>query len=310
MYEGLSLFRLHVFATVVDKGGYSAAAAALDLSQPSVSFHVRSLQKHFGARLLVYRERGVHLTSEGEEVYRTARAMLRDAERLRQTVQHLQEGQQGRLQVGASMAFEIPAYFERVLAPFHRAHPRVHLSMTFGHSVRLAEAVRDHALDFAYVLDWRLPSGVHHEKLHEAEFVFMVAPHHPLARRAVVSPAAITEAGIISAPVDSLEWANYSALLRASGVVQPRVNVEVDGIQARVLAAQSGLGVLGMFVPPYAEDATFAPLVRLRLGQPPPRAQFSLVSRDRPQWTPVMEAFATWLGSVVADGQRAPGRLP
>ena len=305
MLEGLSLFRLLVFTTVVDKGGYSAAAASLDLSQPTVSFHVRALEKHFGARLLLYRERGVHLTAEGEAVYRAAQAMLRDAERLRQTVEQLRGGELGRLQIGASMAFEIPAYFERVLGPFRRAHPGVHLSMTFGHSVRLAEAVRDHALDFAYVLDWHLPSGVHHQSLHEAEFVFMVAPSHPLARREVVSPAAITDVGIISAPVDSLEWANYSALLRASGVAHPRVNVEVDGIQARVLAAQAGLGVLGMFVPPYADDASFAPLVRLRLEQPPARAQFGLVSREPHLWTSVMDAFATRLRSVVADGRRA-----
>lgn len=298
-YAGLNLFRLQVFVAVVERGGYSAAAAQLNLGQPSVSFHVKALEGLLGARLLVYRDRKVHLTPEGEELYRTARAMLRDGERLASAIQQLRAGQEGQLQLGASMAFEQPAFFERLVGPFFRAHPRVQLSVRFGHSTKLAEAVANHELDLAYVQTWHLPAGVHYEPLHRADFVFMVGAGHPLAHKEIATAAEIYEAGIIAAPQDSIEWFNYRELLRASGLDRVRIGLQVDGIQARVLAARAGLGVLGLFVLPYAEPSVFAPLRQLRLPGPTASAEFGLASREGDLPGPAMQEFSGWLRQVV-----------
>ena len=45
----LDLFRLLVFVTVVDRGGYSAAARQLNLTQSTVSHHVSELERACGA---------------------------------------------------------------------------------------------------------------------------------------------------------------------------------------------------------------------------------------------------------------------
>jgi DNA-binding transcriptional LysR family regulator len=293
--DGLSLFRLRVFTAVVEEGGYAAAARALDIAQPTVIFHVRALDQIYDSRLLHFQDRKVVLTPAGQAVYRAARLMLRDARNLERVVQEVREGQVGQLQVGASMALEMPSFLERILAPFRHAHPRVRLTIHFGHSIDLAERVHDRELDLAYVLSWHFPKGVHHERLHDAEFVYVVAPHHPLARLERVTPQQIADAGIIAAPIDSLTWANYTMLLRASGVENPNIVVEMDGFQPRVLAAQAGWGVLGMFVPPYARATPLVGLQRLRLETPPPRAELSLVTIDESLWTPVVASFAQWL---------------
>src|SRR5690349_20958631 len=146
LYPGLTLQRLQVFVAVTDHGGFSAAADYLGLGQPTVSFHIRALERLFGARLLAYRQRRVHLTAEGSALYPVAVDMLRQAERAAATIRGIREGQAGQLRVGASMAFELPAFFERVVAPFQRSHPSLQLSIEFGHSERLAEAVHDKTL--------------------------------------------------------------------------------------------------------------------------------------------------------------------
>src|SRR6266540_1781284 len=134
---GLNLFRLRLFVTVVERGGYSAAAAALDVSQPSVSFHIRALERLLGAPLVVYRGRRAQPTPEGEELYRTAKAMLRDGDNLVLAIGQIRDGQRGRLLLGASITFEQAAFFERVIGPFYHAHPLVYLSLRFGHSPNL-----------------------------------------------------------------------------------------------------------------------------------------------------------------------------
>jgi DNA-binding transcriptional LysR family regulator len=78
----VDLSRLRVFVSVVDCNGYSAAAAHLNLSQATVSFHVGELERLLGTKLLIYEHHKLRLTTAGEEVYRAAVRMLHDADRL------------------------------------------------------------------------------------------------------------------------------------------------------------------------------------------------------------------------------------
>jgi DNA-binding transcriptional LysR family regulator len=295
LYAGLSLLRLQVFVAVADHGGLSAAAAYLDLAQPTISFHVKALEGLLGAKLLEFRHRRAHLTPAGQELYGAAVRMLRDAERLAIGVRNASEGQAGALRLGASIAFELPAFFEHVLAPFRRDHPGVLVSLRFGHSVRLAEEVLADQLDLAYVQSWRLPVGVEYAPLHHAAFVLMVARDHPLASRVTVTPDDVYEAGLIAAPIHSQEWPHYEELLRRSGLTRYRIGMEIDGVQARLLATEAGLGVMGVFVPPYAEDALRARLQPLRLGGDAPRAEFGVVAPQQPKLPAAAAEFAAWL---------------
>jgi DNA-binding transcriptional LysR family regulator len=302
LYAGLSLLRLQVFVAVVDHGGFSAASAHLDLAQPTISFHVKALERLLGAQLLVYRRRRVHLTPAGEELYRVATAMLRDAERLATTVRNVQAGQAGELRLGASIAFELRPFFEDILAPFVRRHPGLRVSVMFGHSVRLAEDVLDNQIDLAYVQNWRFPVGVTYEPIHHAEFVLMVSPTHPLARKPVVEPEDVYEAGLITAPIYSQEWPHYEELLRRSGLTRYRVSMEIDGVQPRLLATHAGLGVMGVFVPPYAAESLGALLRPVRLASTPPRAEFGIVTRQHHIVSTAAAEFVAWLRRVAATG--------
>jgi DNA-binding transcriptional LysR family regulator len=298
MSTGLDLFRLLVFVTVVDRSGYSAAAEHLNVGQATVSFHVQALERWFGAKLLIYERRAIHLTPAGEEVYRGARAMLQESERVAQSVRDVRRGRRGRVSVGASMAFEQAYFMERVIAPFCRAHEGTHVSLRFGHSVAQAEAVDGHELDLAYVIGWQLPSGVSYERLHQAVFTFLVAPQHPLADKARVTVDDVAEAGLIAAPLDSLEWSYYGRVLRDCGLEGVDPVLEVDGVQARVLAARAGLGVLGTFYPPYTGEDAHGPLVALDMDRPPASVEVGLVSRADGSMSASAERFADWLRQV------------
>ncbi len=298
LYAGLSLQRLQVFVAVTDHGGFSAAANYLDLGQPTVSFHIKALERLLGARLLVYRDRRVHLTAEGEALYRFASDLLREAERVAATIRTMRDGQIGQLHIGASMAFELPAFFQLVVAPFQRSHPRVQLALEFGHSVRLAEAVHDKRLDLAYVVNWRFPAGARYSRLHAAEFVLMVAPDHPLARKRRVTSEDVYAAGLITAPTFSQEWPHYEHLLRSAGLSAYRIGLEIDGVQARLTATEAGLGVMGVFVPPYAVADLTSRLRPLRLEAPPPRLEFGLVLQPEHAQTAAAQQLADWLRAV------------
>lgn len=297
----ISLHRLRVFVSVVETRGYSAAAAVLDMAQPSVSYQVRALERALGADLVVYRNRDIHLTPAGDVVYRAARTILNEGSRLGDTIDRMKEGQLGRIALGASIAFEHQFFFDLVVAPYVEAHPQAHMGLRFAHSIDLAEGVSTGALDMAYVNDWLIPPDLVFERVHESELVFLVAPDHALASRDGLTPDDINSAGLIVAPIESGEVISYHEMLSSSGIRNPRIALEIDGIQARKLAARAGLGVLATFAPAYAGEHAMDPLRTIRLAGATPTIEFGVVTRkDRP-WTRLMEEMADWLRSVAGD---------
>jgi DNA-binding transcriptional LysR family regulator len=298
----LSAFRLLVLATVVEQQGFSAAAGQLELSQPSVSFHIRALERAFGTKLVIYQNRRVELTAEGEVVYASAKSILRELDELDDAVHKLLTAQAGSLRMGASINFEQAYFFARVIGPFRERHPAVRLSIQYGHSYQLAELVAQRDIDLAYVLDIHLPAGVQYEPLHQADFVFLAAPEHPLACQQAVDPDEIAAAGLITAPQESAEWAAYAGLLRRSGLRQPRISIEIDGIQARVLAARAGMGILGAFLPSYTLESDLQPLTVLRLTSSRASAGFGIVTASGREPSALTARFVEWLRAVAAAG--------
>ena len=76
----MDLRRLRLFLAVVDEGGFTRAADAMFVSQPSVSQAMRELEEELGTPLFHRVGRGVVLTSAGEALVGPARQVLRDVE--------------------------------------------------------------------------------------------------------------------------------------------------------------------------------------------------------------------------------------
>ena len=67
---------LRSFVAVVQEGGFTLAAARLNLTQSAVSAHLRRLEKQTGRDLLARTTRSVTLTADGELLLGYARAIL------------------------------------------------------------------------------------------------------------------------------------------------------------------------------------------------------------------------------------------
>jgi DNA-binding transcriptional LysR family regulator len=296
----LDLFRLLVFVSVVDRNGYSAAARHLNLAQPTVSRHISELEKSMGMTLLNYEQRAVHLTPAGHEVYQAALVMLREQDRLADSLKDIRRGRRGRVRLGASMAFEQRYFVEQVVAPFCRLHEGTLLSLRFGHSRREAQAVADRELDLAYVISWHLPNGAHFEPLHTATLTFLVSPRHPLTREQRVTVDQIGDAGLITAPLDSFESGYYHQVLREFGLTGDHSVLEIDGLQSRVLAVESELGVMATFIPEYGRGDTPGSLVPLSVDGPDTNVDVGLVRRQGEPQSRSTKALADWLRESTA----------
>src|SRR5438105_678209 len=120
----LNLHHLRLFAAVADRGGFTAAAESLRITQPAISKALAELERQVGVPLLDRVGRSVRLTEAGERLHARARELFgveRVAERELLEMRGLKRGV---LRVGASTTiatYLLPA----ALARYGQLHPHV-----------------------------------------------------------------------------------------------------------------------------------------------------------------------------------------
>lgn len=186
MTSPFTLHQLHVFAAVVEHASFSRAAAALHITQPSVSMQVKQLGEALGVELFEAQARGggrgrarLRLTPAGAEVLEAARAAIRLREGLSERLSALAGLRRGRLRVCAASTAE---YFApRILGAFQRAHPDVEIELqVLSRRAVLGRLERDE--DDLYVMTQPpVERPVLAEPFAENPLVVVAPARHPLA---------------------------------------------------------------------------------------------------------------------------------
>lgn len=131
---------------VVEKGSFSAAAAALNLSKSHVSRQIKELENHLGVKLINRTTRKLALTDTGRAYYDRCRDIADQIEATERMVLAEQAEPRGRLRISVAGAFG-----ERYVAPFAarfmQSFPRVQVDLDFSNrNVDLVEEQFDIAI--------------------------------------------------------------------------------------------------------------------------------------------------------------------
>ncbi|WP_371619094.1 LysR family transcriptional regulator [Streptomyces sp. NBC_00454] len=120
--------QLTYFLAIVDHGGFNRAAAALYVSQPSLSQAVQTLERDLGSCLFHRMGRRVALTEAGTALVPRAREALHALELARASVGAVRELRGGRLEITA-MASPTIEPLSTLVQRFTERHPEVSLSL-------------------------------------------------------------------------------------------------------------------------------------------------------------------------------------
>lgn len=136
---------LRAFHAVATAGGFSAAARALNQTQPSLSDQVRKLEQGHDTLLFHRAGRLVRLTEAGEGLLRLTRAFFEAEDRIGDYLDEARAAPSGTLRIVADSALHIT---EDVSA-FRARHPNVFISITTGNSEQVLERLRSYEADVA-----------------------------------------------------------------------------------------------------------------------------------------------------------------
>ncbi|MFD4865428.1 LysR family transcriptional regulator [Streptomyces sp. NPDC058412] len=120
--------QLTYFLAIVDHGGFNRAAAALYVSQPSLSQAIQGLERDLGSPLFHRMGRRVVLTEAGTALVPRAREALHALELARASVGAVRELRGGRLEI-AAMASPTVEPLSTMIQRFTERYPAVSLSL-------------------------------------------------------------------------------------------------------------------------------------------------------------------------------------
>jgi DNA-binding transcriptional LysR family regulator len=126
---GSSMLDLNDFfflVQVVDRGGFTAAARTLRIPKSTLSHRVQQLEKKLGVRLLNRTSRRFGMTDAGEDFYRHAVAMLREAELAETAIRRRLNEPTGTVRCTAAVA-TMQFAMRDIVADFLVRHPKVNV---------------------------------------------------------------------------------------------------------------------------------------------------------------------------------------
>jgi DNA-binding transcriptional LysR family regulator len=143
-YPDLDIDLLRCFATVAERGGFTAAGQALGLTQSAVSLKIKRLEEVVRKRVLDRTSRSLALTRDGETLLAYARRMLAlNDEAVRRMIA---PPVSGRLRLGVADHF-VPQHLAPILARFAATYPDIRLEVEVGRSHELRTEQKDGRLD-------------------------------------------------------------------------------------------------------------------------------------------------------------------
>ncbi|RKN04590.1 LysR family transcriptional regulator [Streptomyces radicis] len=148
MPDSLDLVQLRSFVAIADCGGFGRAAAALHLSQPTVSQHVRLLEKRLDAELVRRDGRRTRFTDAGERLLVEARRILSVHD---QALERLDAASRSRIVIGSAET-AADQVLPGVLARLRAAFPHHGVQFHIDRSTQMTEAVARGTIDLAVIL--------------------------------------------------------------------------------------------------------------------------------------------------------------
>ncbi|WP_375433528.1 LysR family transcriptional regulator [uncultured Friedmanniella sp.] len=258
MADTLDLSQLRSFVAIADCGGFSRAASSLHLSQPTVSQHVRLLERRLKQTLMVRVGRQAQFTPEGERLLLEARHLLAAHD---QVLERLDATRQTRIVLGSTET-AADQVLPGLLGALAAAYPDLRTRFHIDRSTQLAESVSKGTVDLAVLL------GLGHEVPGRRVGVLPLAwfaapqwrrpePTDPMPLVAYVEPCgmrqlALTELGEggqaveVTAEATSLDGVVAAARAGLGVAVLPTLGATPTGLVRR--RDLPDLGVIGVFL--------------------------------------------------------------
>ncbi len=235
---------LATFATVAERGSFTATAADLGITQAAVSQRIAVLENELHVSLFNRRAGRISLTEAGQRLYPYARKILDLHGQARTDIGGFQPTIAGDLPIAAS---SVPGecFLPALLSSFHEAHPGVHVRATVSDSGSVMQDVEKGQAMLGLVGQEAEKPTLEFRPIGSDSLVLVVGSGHRWAARKRIPLKSLTGESLIIRELGSGSRCALEKSLERVGVSLARLNITLElGSNVAIKdAVKRGLGI-------------------------------------------------------------------
>lgn len=276
----MELHHLRIFLSVFKNKSFSKASHELHLAQPTISEHIKTLERELTCTLFERLGKKIIPTRESEVLYNVALDLVERADNIRGILGQFKKEVSGELIIGAST---IPGTYllpER-MSDFRRRHPGVSFQVRVGDSQEIVQQVLSHHLLLGVVGSRITDTQINYTPFLEDELVVVASPSVIKNSRLALKdlcryPMVLREEG-------SGTRREAEKLLQGQGFSCKNVNVAgiFGSTDAVKQAAMAGLGITILSRFAVMEELKHRLLKEVRLDIPPMKRMFYIAAHKK-----------------------------
>ncbi|MDE3027363.1 MAG: LysR family transcriptional regulator [Paracoccaceae bacterium] len=256
---------LIILREVARRGGVTAAADRMNLSQSAISHAIAKLENQFEVTLWRKQGRGLRLTQAGDYLLTLAERMLPELEHAERVLADMARGRRGALRIGME-CHPCEKWLMHVTGPYLAAWPDVDIQVRTAFRFDGIAALQSHAIDMLVTPDPVHLPDLSFAPVFDYELRLVVPAGHVLAGRDHLTPADLSGEELFTVPVTPDRLDIFTRFLSPAGHRPLRhTGIETADLMLQLVAAGRGVTVLPDWL--VAEDGRDMPLASLRIGE-------------------------------------------
>ncbi len=155
----IDLMKLRTFIIAAERQNFSIAAKQLNLTQPTISHHIKTLEQELGIQLINRSDHVVHLTEAGRLLLPWARKLIRQSNELQELMFSMDKNIVGQIRIACSTAagkYILPQLSARFLKQF----PAIQISILACTSEHIIHNLLNNDANLAVSSSEKIDTGI------------------------------------------------------------------------------------------------------------------------------------------------------
>ncbi|MGE7824074.1 LysR family transcriptional regulator [Paenibacillus sp. NPDC093718] len=234
----MSINKFKVLLKVVELGSLTQAAEVMGFTQSGVSHMISSLEDEFGFSLLIRNRSGAKLTTNGEEILKTIREILKWNEHLEQQVASIHGIELGTIHIGTFTSVGVH-WLPGIIQDFQRDYPHIEIRLVEGDYREIEDWIAEGKIDCGFL---SLPTSDTFDAipLHQDPMLVLLPMEHPLSSEESITLTQIENEPFIM-PSQGSDYDVNRMLEKAR--IKPDIKYTLGDDYAIMAMVEKGLGI-------------------------------------------------------------------
>ena len=303
----MDIRNLRTFIKVAELNNFTKAAQALGYSQSAVTVQMQQLETELGVPLFDRIGKNIKLNQYGANFVDYAIQVIEAMEKAESFASDNQN-MKGYIRFGIVDSI-LNACFISILPEFNRRYPNISVSVTVSSAREIETKIRANELDFAYLLDYKVPRKEWVRVREEIEpIIFVANPENPLAgKQDVTFEELIRQPLILMPPGEGYRYLFDDELAKRNLFATPAIEIANTETIIKLTSSENYVTMLPIFAA--REYVRSGALVHVDIPDCDMQQWSQLVYLKGKAITPHMQIFMDTVLELLPPVQTEPSKL-